>query len=379
MGVALLGILALVGLGLAAAADKKPTPKPKKKPVSKVKIVKPKKKPKKKVKRPPKKKEVAAAKKINKAKVDPKTPQGKEIVKKLAEIVVRDDPKTHPIVKNEAKKKIKAIAKPSANLAEIAKLFRAKATPGFPHVWRNNQSGALIWANDKGSDNLRIKKTHTYVKFDRALATAAQRKNFDDALRALAPPKAKPSVVQQPAFNLAELAKFFRTSATPGFPYVYRTKANNALIWANKPGADALRMKNTHTFVSFNRSLATEKQRQEWDYAMKALAPDGPTPMPPAAKKEVIKAVVQNQEKPPTPKQAAQALQIYTKNGGWQGDRSKPSQVVYDCQKRMGDPGADGIIGQGTRTRARDLGYPLYDRSHTAPGAYNKAEKLTRY
>lgn len=379
MGVALLGILALVGLGLAAAGDKKP--KPKKKPVSKVKIVKPKKKPKKKkkAKRPPKKKEVAAAKKIRKKKVNPKTKKGKDIIKKLAEIVVRDDPNTHPIVKNEAKKKIKAIAKPAPNLAEIAKLFRAKATQGFPHVWSNLKSGALIWSNDKGADNLRAKKTHKYVKFDRSLATAAQRKKFDDAMRALAPPKKKPSVVQQPKYNLAEIAKFYRAKATQGFPYVYRNKSNNQLVWTNKPGADALRNKGSHTFVQFNRNLATSKQRQEWDYAMKALRPDGPTPMPPAAKKEVIKAVVQNEDKPPTPKQAAQALQIYTKNGGWQGDKSKPSQVVYDCQKRMGDPNPDGIIGQGTRTMARNLGYPLYARSHTAPGAYNKAVPLTRY
>lgn len=377
MGVALLAILALVGLGMAA--DKKAPPK-KKKPKSKVKIVKPKKRKKKKKapKRPPKKKEVKAAKKIKQAKVEPKSKKGKEIIKKLAEIVVRDDPNTHPIVKNEAKKKIKSL-KPAPNLAEIAKMFRAKATPGFPHVWKARKGGALAWSNDAGADVLRQKKTHTYVKFDRKLATAAQRKKFDAAMRALAPPKRPPTVVEQPKYDLAQIAKFYRAKATQGFPYVYRNKANNQLVWTNKPGADALRQKGTHTFVQFNGNLATLKQKQEWQAAMRALAPDGPTPMPPAAKKEVIKAVVQAEDTPPTPKQAAKALALYTKNGGWQGDKSKPSQVVYDCQKHMGDPNPDGIIGQGTRTMARNLGHPLYARSHTAPGAYNKAERLTRY
>lgn len=376
MGVALLGILALVGLGLAAAGKAKakapPTPAAPKKPVSKVKIKK------KKPTRPPKPKEVEAAKKIKKAKIKGDTVEDKKVLKKLTEIVVKDDPNVHPIVKEEAKKKLKETAKPKADLSALAKLYRAQATKGFPWVYTNLKTKALIWANKKGADAANTNKNVKFIKFDPKLATNKQKKQWSQALAALAPKKAAPSPIAQPTANLAELAKYFRTTATYEFPYVYRNKSNQALIWANKPGADALVAKGTHVFVQFNPTLATNAQNQEWQYSLKALAPDGPAPLPPAAKREIVKTVVKAETTPPTPQQAAKALQIYTKEGGWQGDKSKPSQVVYDCQKHMGDKGADGIIGQGTRDMARKLGYPLYARSYTAPGAYNKAEPLTR-
>lgn len=375
MGIGLLAVIALLGIGLAASGAKaKAPPSP---PKSKVKIVKPKKKKKKKAKRPPKKKEVKAAKKIKKAKI-PKNKKGDEILKKLTEIVVKDDPNTHPIVKEAAKEKIKKSGKPKPSKKAVSKLFRSKATKGFPYVWKNKKNKKRIWANKKGSDSLAAGKKHKFIKFNPKLATGAQKRFFDKAMKALAPKPPK-IVPVAPGPNLAELAKIMRTKATPGFPYVFLNTANNARIWANKPGELALRSNKNVKFIQFDRALATAKQRQEFDAALRALAPDGPAPLPPATKREIVKEVVKNDESPVTPQQAAKALQIYTKEGGWQGDKSKPSQVVYDCQRRMGQSrtAADGIIGQGTRTLARNLGSPLYARSYTASGAYNKAKPLT--
>ena len=93
--------------------------------------------------------------------------------------------------------------------------------------------------------------------------------------------------------------------------------------------------------------------------------------MPPAAKRKVAEAVVKAETTtPPTPAQAARALQVYTKEGGWQGTKKYRSHMVRNSQDLMGIGPGDGIIGPGTRKRAKELGFPLYRRSHQKPGAW---------
>jgi hypothetical protein len=312
----LFAVLAFLGIGAAAAATtakaaapgEPPRPIPKKKVRRIVRKVEPKEKPKSKVvikkkplkkkvkkkikaKRPPTRKEVEAAKKIKEAKVVPNK-QGKKIIKKLTEIVkpTKKKKKAHPIVRQEAKKKLAKIAKPGPNLAEIAKQYRAVQTVGFP--------------------------------------------------------------------------------------YVYKSKKTGQKVWCTESGANALRAKGTHTWVTFRHELATAAQKRNWNAAMQALKPKpAPSPKKREARKEIIKTVVKvDDDTPPTPKQAARALQIYTKEGHWQGDKSRPSKIVRDCQKHMGDPAPDGIVGPGTRARAKDLGYPLYTREQQRPGAWKEVE-----
>lgn len=196
--------------------------------------------------------------------------------------------------------------------------------------------------------------------------------------------EAKKKIKKVKGPNLADIAKFFRAKATKNFPWVWRNPKNGQKVWSNKKGFEQLNRVKTHKFIKFNPNLATKKQKTWWANVLKALAgppkpvPAGkPKPLPAPAKREIIKKVVKAEETTkPTPEEAARALAIYTKEGGWQGTKDRPSLVVRKAQLHMGVPDAqaDGIIGPGTRALAKKYGALLYTRSSQAKGAYHTAE-----
>jgi hypothetical protein len=76
------------------------------------------------------------------------------------------------------------------------------------------------------------------------------------------------------------------------------------------------------------------------------------------------------------PDRAAKVLRLYTRDGGNQGYKGNEDEVVSLAQFYMGLSPADGVIGQGTRTRAKELGYPLYRRRHQKPGGIDQGKYL---
>ena len=92
-------------------------------------------------------------------------------------------------------------------------------------------------------------------------------------------------------------------------------------------------------------------------------AGSAPVKATPEVKRKAVEKVVEKKSETMTPEQGAQALRVYTKNGGNQGSRGNTSPTVAKCQKAMGLKD-DGIIGQITRRRAKDLGHVLYPRSY---------------
>lgn len=94
--------------------------------------------------------------------------------------------------------------------------------------------------------------------------------------------------------------------------------------------------------------------------------------LPTRAKVALAKAVISAEKTTKvTADQAAKALQLWTRQGGNQGTKYNRSATVKKHQLAMGFTGndADGIIGPKTRTRAKQLGYPLAPRSRQKPGA----------
>lgn len=111
------------------------------------------------------------------------------------------------------------------------------------------------------------------------------------------------------------------------------------------------------------KQIAVLPKKERGKYAMK---------LPSFAKLNIAKTIVKADKVTPTAAQAARTLQLYTKEGGWQGTKNRRSTVARNSQKYMGLT-ADGIIGPKTRRRAKALGYPLYSRSHQKPGAWRAA------
>lgn len=188
---------------------------------------------------------------------------------------------------------------------------------------------------------------------------------------------AKKKIEEVKAENIskAKVKKYFKTKPKKGYPYVYRNRKNKKKVFANKRGSKNLRKRKRFQFLKFSKKLATSRQRKQY-YALRRAqkALDGPAPVPAEAKREIVKTIVKAEQIKPTPEQAARALAIYTKEGGWQGDKERPSKVVRDCQLHMGIEGADGVIGPGTRARAKSLGALLYRRASQAPKAWATAE-----
>jgi hypothetical protein len=76
------------------------------------------------------------------------------------------------------------------------------------------------------------------------------------------------------------------------------------------------------------------------------------------------------------PEVAAKVLRHYTRDGGNQGKEGFEDEVVSLAQFYMGLRPADGVIGQGTRERAKELGYPLYRRRHQKPSGIDQGKYL---
>ncbi|NIP95457.1 MAG: hypothetical protein GWO24_19245 [Akkermansiaceae bacterium] len=86
-------------------------------------------------------------------------------------------------------------------------------------------------------------------------------------------------------------------------------------------------------------------------------------------------------EQPPrevsvAPDRAAQVLRLYTRDGGNQGYKGNEDEVVSLAQFYMGLEPADGIVGPITRTRAKELGYPLYTRDRQKPDGIDQGKYL---
>lgn len=91
----------------------------------------------------------------------------------------------------------------------------------------------------------------------------------------------------------------------------------------------------------------------------------------PAKAKQGIATALQDTTAQPTPAQAAEALQIWTRNGGNQGNRINPSATVKKNQAFLGLK-ADGIIGPETRKRCQELGFVLAPRTAQRAGAVGR-------
>ncbi|UCC72286.1 MAG: hypothetical protein JSV86_18255 [Gemmatimonadota bacterium] len=118
----------------------------------------------------------------------------------------------------------------------------------------------------------------------------------------------------------------------------------------------------------------SEKKAQAVDKLV-AVAQD--KSKPPAQRKFAANMARKIATSKPTPlenmKAAALALSDYTRAGGHQGTRARPSSTVKKYQALMGGLKADGIVGPKTRARAAALGHPLAPRARRARAAARPA------